>query len=96
MQQVQTDPMQGPECLYSVGKDLHNIISSCVTRILQNWRCDTFRLSRSLQFLVNPVGQDMHVASPNRSHAVPCMPVICLGRPAQDNVTPCDKNCVEQ
>ena len=38
------------------------------------------------------VGPDIHAASPNRSHAVPWMPVIFWERPAQDNVTPCDKN----
>ena len=96
---IQTDPMQCLECLKSVWKDLHRIMSCYVTRIV-HWQsrdsCYTFRLMRSLQSLVTPVGPDMRAASPIRSYAVPWMPEICMERPAQDNVTQCDKNCAKQ
>jgi hypothetical protein len=84
--------MQCLESLDFVCEDLHRIMSTHSTRILPKRICDTYRSRRSLQSLVTPVGPDMSAASPDRSHAVPLKPGICMKRPAQDNVNPCDNN----
>jgi hypothetical protein len=54
----------------SVLEDLHRIMSTHVTIILQNIDCYhdyTIRLREALQFLMTPVGPDLSVTSPDRS-----------------------------
>jgi hypothetical protein len=87
--------MQSLESLESVWENQHSIMSTHVTIILPNIDCyDTTRVSlrEALQFLMTIVGPETSATSQNRSHAVPWKPEICMERPAQDNVNPCDKN----
>ncbi len=68
------------------------IFLPCDKNIAKHWQFEFFLLRKYLQSLATPVGSNRYTVSPNRSHAEPWKPGICMRKPAQYNVNPCDNN----